>query len=112
MIRFVLDDSGADVVTASSATEALEALDRFPPNVLVSDLAMPEQNGYELIAEVRSRPPERGGNVPAVALSAYTRAEDSASAKAAGFQLHLSKPVDPEALIAVVADLAGKSQAK
>ena len=90
------------MATAASASEALEVLDRWQPDVLVSDLAMPVQDGFELIAKVRSRGPDRGGNIPAVALTAYTRAEDRTRALAAGFQEHLSKPIDPEELISVV----------
>jgi CheY-like chemotaxis protein len=75
--------------------------------VLVSDLAMPDQDGYDLIAQIRSRTPEQGGTIPAVALSAYTRPEDRTHALAAGFQKHVAKPVNPEELIAVVAGLTG-----
>jgi CheY-like chemotaxis protein len=66
---------------------------------------MPDQDGYELIAELRSLNAERGGNVPAVALTAYARPEDRAQALAAGFQMHVAKPVDPDELIAVLASL-------
>ena len=66
---------------------------------------MPVQDGFELIAKVRSRGPERGGNIPAVALTAYTRAEDRTRALAAGFQIHVSKPVDPQELVSVLVSL-------
>ena len=102
LLRVILENCGATVATAASASEALEVLDRWQPDVLVSDLAMPVQDGFELIAKVRSRGPDRGGNIPAVALTAYTRAEDRTRALAAGFQEHLSKPIDPEELISVV----------
>jgi len=104
LLRYILERSGATVAIAASTKEALEVLERWEPHVLLSDLAMPEQDGYELIAKVRSR--EHGGNLPAVALTAYARAEDRARALASGFQKHVSKPVDPEELIAVVASLA------
>src|SRR5262245_31470229 len=107
MLRFILDKCGAKVMTATSTSEALEVLDRWHPHVLVSDLAMPGQDGYELISKVRSRDPERGGNIPAVAVTAYARAEDRARALAAGFQMHVAKPIDPDAFIAAVASLAG-----
>jgi len=68
---------------------------------------MPDQDGYELISKVRSREPERGGNIPAVAVTAYARAEDRDRALAAGFQMHVAKPIDPDAFIAAVASLAG-----
>jgi PAS domain S-box-containing protein len=107
MIRFILDESGAEVMTAESADEALKALERFKPDVLVSDIAMPGKDGYDLIREVRSREPERGGKIPAVAITAYARAEDRMRALASGFQIHVAKPVDPNELIAVVASLTG-----
>jgi PAS domain S-box-containing protein len=107
MLSFILDKSGAEVITAASTKEAIKALERWRPDALVSDLAMPDQDGYELIGQVRSLSRDRGGNTPAVALSAYTRTEERMRALAAGFQMHLSKPVDPEKLIAVVADLTG-----
>jgi PAS domain S-box-containing protein len=105
MLSFILATRGAEVITASSTAEALKGFERSQPDVLVSDLAMPDQDGYDLIKYVRSRGRERGGNIPAVALSAYTRAEDRTRALAAGFQMHVSKPVDPDKLIAVVASL-------
>ena len=86
MLKFIFDECGAEVITAASANEALEALERFAPDALVSDIAMPDQDGYELIRQLRSRGPERGGNIPAVALTAYARAEDRVRALAAGFQ--------------------------
>jgi CheY-like chemotaxis protein len=107
MLRFILDKCGAKVITATSTSEALEVLDRWHPHALVSDLAMPDQDGYELISKVRSRGPEQGGNIPAVAVTAYARAEDRARALAAGFQMHVPKPIDPDAFIAAVANLAG-----
>jgi CheY-like chemotaxis protein len=109
MLRFILDKSGAQVITAASTQEALQALDRSHPDALVSDLAMPEQDGYELIKQVRSRNSGFGGKIPAVALSAYTRAEDRERALDAGFQVHAAKPVDPETLITLLADLTADS---
>ena len=96
---------GAEVVTAASTGEALETLERWRPDVLVSDLAMPDQDGYALIGQLRSHGPERGGDIPAVALTAYTRPEDRMRALSAGFQKHVSKPVDPKELVAVVASI-------
>jgi PAS domain S-box-containing protein len=107
MLRFILKESGAEVITAASTSEGLKALERWRPNALVSDLAMPNQDGYEFIGQVRSRDAEHGGNIPAVALSAYTRVEDRIRALAAGFQMHVPKPVDPKELVAVVASLTG-----
>ena len=105
MLKYILDNRGAEVMTAGSAQEALEALDRSKPDVLVSDVAMPDQDGFELIGRLRSRGPERGGNIPAAALTAYTREEDRQRALSAGFQSYVRKPVDPEELVAVVAGL-------
>jgi CheY-like chemotaxis protein len=107
MLKFIFDECGAEVITASSASEALEALERFSPDALISDIAMPGQDGYELIRQVRSHEPERGGKIPAVAITAYVAAEDRVRALAAGFQMYVAKPVDPEELIAVVASVTG-----
>jgi CheY-like chemotaxis protein/anti-sigma regulatory factor (Ser/Thr protein kinase) len=107
MLRFILEQYGAEVCTAASTREGLKILDHWQPDALVSDLAMPGQDGYELIRQLRSRGAKRGGNIPAVALSAYTRSEDRQRALSAGFQTHVSKPVDPEELVNVVANLAG-----
>ncbi len=107
MLKFIFDESGAEVIAATSVDEALDALDRFKPDALVSDIAMPDRNGYDLIREVRLREPERGGKIPAVAVTAYARAEDRVRVLAAGFQMHVAKPIDPDELIAVVASLTG-----
>jgi PAS domain S-box-containing protein len=107
MLKTIFDECGAEVTTATSASEALEALERFRPDALVSDIAMPNQDGYDLIRQVRSRGPEHGGKIPAVAVTAYTSAEDRARVLASGFQRHVSKPVDPGELIATVANLTG-----
>lgn len=103
-----LEQCGAEVVSAATAAAALEHLDRRPPDVLVSDLAMPDEDGYSLIRKIRARESERGGTVPAAALTAYARTEDRVRALASGFQRHLPKPIDPSDLIAAVATLAGR----
>jgi CheY-like chemotaxis protein len=77
--------------------------------VLVSDIGMPGEDGYSLIRRVRALGPERGGNVPAVALTAYARAEDRVRSILAGFQMHVAKPVEPAELITMVASLAGRT---
>jgi CheY-like chemotaxis protein len=107
MLKFIFDESGAEVITATSVEEALDALDRFKPDAMVSDIAMPDRDGYELIREIRSREPERGGKIPAVAVTAYARAEDRLRALTAGFQMHITKPISPDELITVVASLTG-----
>jgi CheY-like chemotaxis protein len=95
------------VSAAGSAAEAIELLRRDRPDVLVSDIAMPEQDGYALIRHVRGLPAEEGGLTPAIALTAYARDEDRRRALDAGFQRHLIKPVEPGDLAAAVADQAG-----
>jgi PAS domain S-box-containing protein len=108
MLKFIFEDSGAEVIAATSVDEALDALERLKPDALVSDIAMPDRDGYDLIREIRSRPPEGGGKIPAVAVTAYARAEDRMRVLAAGFQMHIAKPIDPDELIAVVASLTGR----
>ena len=76
--------------------------------MLISDIAMPEQDGYALIRAIRARSPEQGGDIPAAALTAYAKIEDRVRILAAGFQMYLSKPADPSELIAVVASLAAR----
>lgn len=80
---------------AASAEEALEILVVFQPDVLVSDIGLPDQDGYDLIHQVRSLPAERGGRIPAIAVTAYGRLEDRGRALRRGFQMHMAKPVDP-----------------
>jgi len=105
MLKVILQNRGAEGDAASSAGDALEALEHSLPDAIVSDLAMPEQDGYELIELIRQRGPERGGNIPAVALTAYARVEDRVRALTAGFQIYVPKPVDSNELAAVVANL-------
>jgi len=105
-----LTHGGAEVRTAATVRAALETLDGWTPDVLVSDIGMPGEDGYELIRKVRAREPERGGQIPAVALTGYASADDAARSLAAGFQRHMSKPIDLAELIAVAARLAGQSQ--
>ena len=107
LLAAVLKGRGAAVTLAASAGEALQAIERETPHVLVSDIGMPGEDGYELISRVRALPPERGGNVPAAALTAYAREDDRIRALLAGFQIHIPKPVNPAELAAVVATLAG-----
>ena len=109
LVRRLLEDCEAIVSTAESAREALERLERNPPDVLVSDIGMPGEDGYSLIRRVRALGPDRGGNTPAVALTAYARAEDRVRSVLAGFQMHVSKPVEPAELITMVASLAGRT---
>jgi signal transduction histidine kinase/ActR/RegA family two-component response regulator len=96
---------GADARVAGSAVEALVILDDWHPDVLVSDIAMPGEDGYSLIRKIRLRSPELGGRIPAVALTAYAQIEDRVTILGAGFQMYLSKPADPNELVAVVGSL-------
>ncbi len=109
LIGEVLRDAGAQVRTAASAARALELLSEIRPDVIVSDIGMPEMDGYTLLRKVRLRPPAQGGRTPALALTAYARREDAERAFSAGFQTHAAKPVEPAHLVALVANLAGLS---
>ena len=104
----VLGRCGAHVVAVDSTAAALEALDRVRPDVILSDLEMPGEDGYSLIRKVRERPPEKGGTVPAAALTAYARTEDRLHSLRAGFHRHVPKPVQPDELAQIVASLAGR----
>jgi signal transduction histidine kinase len=108
VVREVLEQAGAVVAVAGSAPEALRAIAERPPDVLLSDLGMPGEDGYQLMRRVRALDPVAGGSVPAAALTAYTQAENRRAAQEAGFQGYLSKPIDPAELTAAVARLAGR----
>jgi CheY-like chemotaxis protein/anti-sigma regulatory factor (Ser/Thr protein kinase) len=102
----LLEGSGAEVRRALSAAEAIGALESWRADVLVCDIGMPGEDGFALIRKVRALPPEQGGRIPALALTAYARAEDRRRALSAGFQMHVPKPVDPDELLAAVGSLA------
>lgn len=105
-IRILLSDSGAVVRVATSASEALADLQESIPDLLISDIGMPEEDGYALIRKVRALDPTHGGRVPALALTAYARVEDRLKVLSAGFQLHVAKPIEPAELIALVSSIA------
>ena len=105
LVTFILQDYGAEVTAVSSAQEALQALSESIPDVLISDIGMPKTDGYMLMREVRARSPQQGGHVPAIALTAYAGEMNQQQALAAGFQMHISKPVDPDVLLKAIADL-------
>jgi CheY-like chemotaxis protein len=105
-LSVLFNSCGADARVAGSAPEALNMFDAWQPDILVSDIAMPGEDGYSLIRKVRLRSPQRGGNTPAVALTAYAKIEDRVSILGAGFQMYLSKPADPNELVAVIRRLA------
>jgi CheY-like chemotaxis protein len=100
---------GAEVVSFGSALEALEEMERRTFDVLISDIGMPEMDGYWLINRVRQLPAERGGRIPAVALTAYAGIEDRRRVLLAGYQLHIPKPVEPAKLTSIVANLAERN---
>jgi CheY-like chemotaxis protein len=102
----ILADAGALVKTCTSAPEALTMLTGWRPDVLVSDIEMPGEDGYSLIRKVRALPPEAGGRTPAVALTAYGRAQDRMAALGAGYSMHVPKPVDPGEFTSIVAGVA------
>jgi CheY-like chemotaxis protein len=104
-LRFVLQRSRAEVAAASSTDEALRELESFRPHVIVSDIGMPGRDGYELVRSLRSLPPERGGKLPAVALTAYARTEDERRAIREGFQTHIPKPFEPSELLNTIVSL-------
>jgi CheY-like chemotaxis protein/anti-sigma regulatory factor (Ser/Thr protein kinase) len=111
LVSAILTECEAEVKTACSAAEALSILNDgsdWLPDVLISDIEMKEFDGYELMRRVRTLPPERGGRVPAVALTAYARVEDRMKALAAGFQMHVPKPVEPAELLTVLASVTGR----
>jgi len=104
-MMFVLSDSGAAVRAASSAAEAFEAAAAFVPDVLVSDIGMPEEDGYSLLRKLRSLATQSGTKFRAIALTAYARDEDRDRALKAGFDRHLAKPVQPDVLVEAVVSL-------
>lgn len=111
LLKVILSKAGAQVATAASADQALALWQQSVPDVLISDIGMPDKDGYALIREIRALPADKGGRVPAIALTAYTRTEDRIKAISAGFQMHLSKPADGAELMTMVASLAGKAGA-
>ncbi len=105
LIHTFLELAGAKVTSVESAAEALLAFKNASPDVLVSDIAMPEEDGYVLLRQVRSLPPGQGGLTPAVALTGYATEKDRAKAFAAGYQAHIAKPIEPEELLDTIASL-------
>jgi hypothetical protein len=101
----IFEECGSVVSRAASVDEALAAIARDVPDLLISDIAMPERDGFDLIRAVRALPRDRGGDIPAAALTAYSRAEDRRQMLNAGFSMHITKPVEPDELVAVAASL-------
>ncbi|MGB3638859.1 MAG: response regulator, partial [Rivularia sp. (in: cyanobacteria)] len=105
LLAFILEERGAEVELAGSAKEALSKLCNFVPDILISDIGMPEENGYSLLNKIRQLPSDRGGEVAAIALSAFATEEDRKKSLDAGFQFHVAKPFDADELIQTVINL-------
>ncbi|MGI0488746.1 response regulator [Pantanalinema rosaneae CENA516] len=105
LMQCILEQQGLQVRVAASASEALVMFDRQPPDLLISDIGMPEIDGYTLARQIRQRSPDQGGLVPAIALTAYAGEYDQQQALKAGFQQHVPKPVEPETLVRTIATL-------
>jgi CheY-like chemotaxis protein len=111
LVERVLEECGAWVVTAPGGQVALDVLPEARPNVLISDIGMPGMDGYELLRRVRELEDASLQRVPAIAMTAFARSEDRTRALRSGFQVHISKPVEPSELVATVASVTGKAAA-
>ena len=112
LLRTVLGGHGADLAVVASSVDALIELQRAKPDVIISDIGMAGENGYELMKKIRTLDPEQGGRIPAIALTAYASPSDRRQALLAGFQTHLPKPVNAEELVAVILSLTFKNEKK
>ena len=106
IISVILGEAGAEIATAQSTREALALIGRWKPDILISDIGMPGESGYDLIHLVRALPADKGGQTPAIAITAYARTQDRLRILSAGFQMHVAKPIEPLELATVVASLA------
>lgn len=109
LIKHVLVQCRANVFTASTADDGLQLLAVRGADVVISDIGMPGKDGYEFIRLLRALPASKGGNIPAIALTAFARSEDRTRAMVSGYQVHVSKPIEPQELVATVASLAGRA---
>jgi CheY-like chemotaxis protein len=112
LLQAVLRDAAAQVSTAASAAAGLELVKAQHPDVLISDIGMPERDGYQLIRDIRRLPSTEGGRTPAIALTAFARSEDRTKAMLAGYQVHVSKPIEAQELVATVLSLAGHGRGR
>jgi len=110
LMELLMQEEGADVHAVPTVGEALAALEAWGPDVLISDIGLPDEDGYQLMRKARALPIERGGSVPAMALTAFASAEDSRRAMRAGFQVHMPKPFEPERLLRMVVELARRGE--
>jgi CheY-like chemotaxis protein len=114
ILAATLQQYGVSVTEAATAREALEALDnsvaaRQPPDVIISDIGLPGEDGYRLIEHLSARPPSLGGSIPLIAVTAYGRPQDKRRALAAGFRMHLTKPIEPDVLASALISVAGRT---
>lgn len=109
LVKRVLEECKAEVFTVASALAAFALIEQLQPHVIVSDIGMPEMDGYDFLRRLRALPAEKGGRTPAVALTAFARSEDRTRAMLAGYQVHVAKPVEPQELLASVASVAGRT---
>jgi len=107
ILSAILDRAGFSYRVATRASEALTVLDDWQPDVIVSDIGMPDMDGYAFVRELRARPAAQGGHIPALALSAFARNEDRELALRSGYQAHIAKPVEPADLVKAIATLTG-----
>ncbi|MEG4941051.1 PAS domain S-box protein [Microcoleus sp. F4-D5] len=105
LVQFILEQAGATVISVSSATDVLQQLTKFKPDVLIADIGMPQIDGYKLICQIRQLSRDQGGQIPAIALTAFAGESERQQALAAGFQKHLPKPVEPETLVRTIEQL-------
>ena len=106
MIAYILGEFGASVAQASSASEALREFVAAPPNIVISDIGMPDMDGYQLLAKIQAQTPQPP---PAIALTAYASREDKDRALRSGFKAHMSKPIEPSELVSTIAELLGRA---
>ena len=109
LVKRVLENCNATVTICESGADCITTLSTLRPSVLITDIGMPQMDGYSLIKAVRALPPEAGGATPALALTAHARSEDRRRAMLSGFDIHVARPVEPSELLAVVARLARRS---
>jgi CheY-like chemotaxis protein len=106
IVSAILVQAGAEVATAASVPQAIDLIDQWMPDILISDIGMPNEDGYDLIRKVRTRSSDKQGQIPAIALTAYARTQDRLKVLSAGYQMHVPKPIEPIELATVVASLA------
>lgn len=108
LVAFLLQEYGVEVIVVASAAEVLKTLTITQPDILLCDIGMPDMDGYMLMRQIRAMPPEQGGQIPAIALTAYAGESNQKLALNAGFQCHLAKPVEPMDVISVIIELTQK----